>query len=373
MTASCQAVLHPTKIKILRNPLPTSHNSQYRQLNTNYNDKNSNKNITMKLYLSFLLLTASSLTSTSSAFSFITSSKSTTRTTFAVSSPSQLSAIIYGWDGDDDTEGTSTSSLDYLDTGSEVGFGACTPTGNDLAETFNDDRDRTGSFARLAVAFSPPERGLSIKDIERVEVVCVREGQIELEAILCESGGCVSLSIPIKFPNDCGEEWMTTGCVTRNLDALEGTAETTLKVMSQQAAQQLSSADLEELCQLNDKVEYPSWWVPPECDAHLADDCEAIKRLMNQEDFVKTIAALARDGLQNAGQGYSNYYDVKKARVAAVGPAGMCLRVAVTSVDKVEGFEILDVMYPFGGEPVKTADALRAVVLGAVAAAEEKI
>jgi len=45
MTASCQAVLHPTKIKILRNPLPTSHNSQYRQLNTNYNDNNNNKKL----------------------------------------------------------------------------------------------------------------------------------------------------------------------------------------------------------------------------------------------------------------------------------------------------------------------------------------
>lgn len=289
---------------------------------------------------------------------------------------SALFAIIYGWDGEDteEEETTSSSTPSYFGFGSELGAESCPPDGIAVAESLSNDRDRMGSFARLAVAFSPPERGLGIQDIERVEVTCVRDNKIELEAMLCEHTGCVSLSVPIQFPNDCGGEWLDSGCVIQNLDALENKAESYfISTASSANEQTLDNADLEELCLLNENVAYPNWWVPPECDANLAADCNNIKSLLNEAEFHRDIVTLAQDGLGHHVVGQSGDYIVRRAKVAAVGPAGICLKVAAVQQSLPgRGVQYMDVVYPFGGTPVKDADALRAVVLGVIAAAEDQ-
>jgi hypothetical protein len=287
-------------------------------------------------------------------------------------SSSVLSAIIYGWDGDDDTaENSPTYTTDFQ---SELGMGQCSPVGTAVADRLTYDSDKAGSLARLAVAFSPPGRALTLKDIEQVHVICVREDHIEIEAIVCEDGGCVSLNVPVKFPKACqaDSEWLE-GCVMRNLEELDEEAEGALLVKEREEFEN-DPQDLEELCQLNsNKIDdYPSWWVPPECNADMVADCDNIRRLLNEDEFSQDVGALAQDvlnGLQT-GEGYA----VKKARIAVVGPAGICLKVRaqyqIENKDGVKPIHILDVMYPFGGPPMQDVESLRAAVLGAVVAAE---
>jgi hypothetical protein len=279
-------------------------------------------------------------------------------------STSSLAALIYGWDGGDDSE-----EFAYTDSQFDVGMGQCSPVGTAVAESLSYDTDKAGHLARLAVAFSPPERSLTLQDIEKIHIVCVREDHIEIEAIICEDGGCVSLNIPVKFPKACDaqSEWME-GCVMRNLEELDVEAESTLLIMEEEREDE---EDLDELCQLNSKVQYPSWWVPPECDNTLVAECDNIKRLLNDEEFQPDIAALAQDVLNESVE---EGYVVKSVRVAIVGPAGICFKVRAEYQMSLEfdkkPIHILDVMYPFGGEPMTDAESLRAAVLGAVMEAE---
>jgi hypothetical protein len=275
-------------------------------------------------------------------------------------------AIIYGWDGDDTEEDSPT----YTNFQSEVGFDQCSPVGTAVADRLTYDPDKVGSLARLAVAFSPPERALTLADIERVEVICVREDHIEIQAMVCEDGGCVSLAVPVKFPKACqaDSEWLE-GCVMRNLEFLDEQAEAALLI---QEESENDPQDLDELCQLNSKIDYPSWWIPPECNANLLVDCNNIRGLLNEDEFSQDVGALAQDVL-NGWKG-GEVYTVKNARIAAVGPAGICLKVRaqyqLQDEDGDKPIHILDVMYPFGDVPMHDAASLRAAVLGALAAAE---
>jgi hypothetical protein len=320
--------------------------------------------------IALLLLLAAPLVE---SFSVVPQGQQTASTISGASALSQLSAIIYGWDGEDTEEEETSPSSSYFGFDSEFGSESCPPDGMAVAQSLTNDKERMGSFARLAAAFSPPERGISIKDIERVEVICVRDNRIELEAMLCENTGCVSLSVPIQFPTDCGE-WMDSGCVIQNLDALDTRADSVLvSTMKSNSELNLDNADLDELCLLNENVAYPSWWVPPECNADLVADCDNIKALLNEAEFHRDIVALAQDGLSHHVVGQSGDYLVQRAKVATIGPAGICLKVAALQQSQPGiGTQYMDVVYPFGGEPVRDAKALRAVVLGAIAAAEDK-
>lgn len=233
-----------------------------------------------------------------------------------------------------------------------------------MAESLSYDPDRVGSLARLAVAFSPPERALSLDIIENVEVICVREDSIDIQAILCEEGGCVSVAVPIKFPYECDSntEWLE-GCVRRNLEELDETASLTLRSVG-------TNGDNDDLCVLESDIDYPSWWIPPGCSEAMSAECTIMRNILNEDEFQKDIIALAQDSLNHAstdGEGYT----VKEAKVAAIGPAGLCFKVrAEYRLDAGNPTHVLDVMYPFGGEPRNDPGELRATVLGVVATAE---
>mmetsp|Transcript_35484 Transcript_35484/g.86018 ORF Transcript_35484/g.86018 Transcript_35484/m.86018 type:complete len:392 (+) Transcript_35484:95-1270(+) len=298
----------------------------------------------------------------------------------------RLNAIIYGWDGEDSDETDTAATLipSYMGIESEVGIDACPPEGLEVAMSLTQDRGRMGSFARLAAAFSPPERGIGIQDIEKVEVICVREDQIELEAILCENYGCVTLAVPIQFPTECGDN-LDLGCAIQNLDTLDIRAETIVSKM-QASLEELSleNADLDELVELNDKMSFPNWWVLPADTpnaASLTKECESIQSLLNEAEFHSEIVALAQDGMEkNANIGNTGWttkltsdYQVQRAKVAAVGPSGICMKVAAIQQSQPgRGTQYLDVAYPFSASvtPIQDATALRANVLGVIAAAD---
>jgi hypothetical protein len=312
-----------------------------------------------------LLLFLSALVSLSSGFGGVALPRRGRRgARDIVTTTSSRPALIYGWDGDDSSD--DQPSYKGIESDYDV---QCTPAGLAMADALSYDRARAGHLARLAVAFSPPDRTFSLQDIEKIDVTCVKQDSIDIEAILCEDGGCVSLNVPVMFPQNCGahgEDYLE-GCVMHNIDELNTQAEGILTAMEE--AQQ-NEPDYDELCMLaNAKVELPHWWVPPECDATLARDCDGIKSLLNEAEFQPDVKALAQTTLRTSPNG--DGYVVQTARVAAVGPAGIAMKVlAEYQNDYNRPKHTLDVMFPFGGEPHTNIDSLRAAVLGAVASAE---
>ena len=156
--------------------------------------------------------------------------------------------IIYGWDGeieeDDHTTTTTTTTTmkttpPLLDLELDVSTSS-TSTGRStiLAERITQDRDKTASLARLAAAFSPPERALNVEHITDVSVVDVTHSHIELAAMVCDgnSEGCVSLFVPVNFKQECppvgfeddDDFGLLESCVKSNIDALDVEAELNL-------------------------------------------------------------------------------------------------------------------------------------------------
>jgi hypothetical protein len=147
----------------------------------------------------------------------------------------------------------------------------------------------------------------------------------------------------------------------RNLEELDESASSTLNKNSK------ADDGQDDLCLLDaSDVDFPSWWVPPGCDEAMAAECTNMRNILNENEFKSDIIALAQDSLNHAGEGYA----VKEAKVAAIGPAGLCFKVrAVAAREPQNPTHILDVLYPFGVN-LQDSEALRATVLGAVATAE---
>ena len=179
----------------------------------------------------FKQLVLLSIASSSAAFSHHRHvSGIATRARLGLDSPSntQLPVLIYGWDGeveeDDTTSGSSTSVLDFS-------LPAAAP--NALAESISQDTEKTASLARLAAAFSPPERALRVEDIKDVHVVNVTNKHIEIVAMICDgtSEGCVSLFVPVDFKQECLpvgyeiDDSSLESCVRSNIDDLDVDAE----------------------------------------------------------------------------------------------------------------------------------------------------
>jgi hypothetical protein len=109
----------------------------------------------------------------------------------------------------------------------------------------------------------------------------------------------------------------------------------------------------------------------------MAEECRSIRKLLNEEDFQPDIHALARQALNESNEeGF-----VEKVGVAAVGPAGLILRVlteeaqnhpvkimAVTMLPSNDIVNILEIPVAFRTEAANTED-LRASLLGTVASA----
>ena len=79
---------------------------------------------------------------------------------------SSLHLLIYGWEGEEDEE----CSTEGIFSGEETAPpSVCSPVGVALAESIQSGQDKVGTLARLAVAFSPPERRIELDAIENVQ------------------------------------------------------------------------------------------------------------------------------------------------------------------------------------------------------------
>ena len=284
----------------------------------------------------------STTTVTRTSRTMMTTSRTTATTTF-------LPALIYGWDDADDDEKTSVTMTPF-----DTGVNHCPPTGIAVAQSLSVDPDRVGSLARLAVAFAPPGQALKLDQIEKVDVLCVAHDHIDIQAIICEDGGCVSLAVPVRLPYTCDDGGLQ-GCVIQNLDELDTSAQSTLQ--RSQGSEGLDSP----------VAQFPAWWVHP--SFFLEAECISMLSILNEADFAPDVRALAHDALQKSLQSEAHTYPVQNARVANIGPAGIAMKVQAQQTGGTSRSVILDVMYAFP-QPMQDAEALRAAILGAVATAE---
>jgi hypothetical protein len=291
-------------------------------------------------------------------------------------------AIIYGWDDyeeeGEDVDNRKSSSSSSTTTPKPFSFDtttsdlpgllsrdSCDAQGAAVAEELTTQK--LDSLARLAFSFRPKEHeGLKLQDIEQVHVLCVNANEIQMEAILCENMGCVSLHIPVAFPTRCeggggrGGDFQT--CVLNNIQALDASAETTVQ-------QHLSDGDKNLPSLLSQPLSSPpNWWVEPSND-EVQKECSLLQDILTEdlEEFKTELLALAKEGLAKEDD---TSFQFEHARCAKVGPAGMGLK----AVGRNTGESILftmDVWFPFGGTPHATAKGLRAAVLGAVASASD--
>ena len=217
-------------------------------------------------------------------------------------------------------------------------------------------------LARLAVAFSPLERAIQLQDIEHVSVISIDDTSIDIEAMLCENDGCVSLSVPISFPHSCSGSDDYETCVVDNIGTLDVRANQALLQSSWESKLREQGLDVDQQKQLlrdPTNLVYPSWWIP----ATVAEDClqesNAILELLNDGEFSQEVHALATRGLvqqQQQSQEENVPPLVELAVVTAVGPAGLMLCALNPELD------VHQIPLAFS-TPASTVESLRTAVL----------
>ncbi len=247
-----------------------------------------------------------------------------------------------------------------------------------IAEHLTCNKDREASLARLAVAFSPPDRSVKLEDIHRVHIIEVRNDHIEISAVVCDEADCLTLLVPVTFPHDCNVSDDESSdsmeeCVLDNIFELDVEAQEVLR--QRQIEKQLEASDQErELLNAlysSDDIHLPSWWKPPVND-DMVEECQKIKGILNQDEFRSQVKALASDGLAFCDDG--DLFEIHRAAVCSIGPAGFYFRAIATkkmqSAKKNVSYTILEIPNKaFDGE-ISEASELRAAVLGIVASVE---
>mmetsp|Transcript_32775 Transcript_32775/g.79682 ORF Transcript_32775/g.79682 Transcript_32775/m.79682 type:complete len:535 (+) Transcript_32775:248-1852(+) len=345
-------------------------------------------------------------------------------------------AIIYGWDeyedpadaekkDNDDSNnvkkkkdgggGTPYVTADNFDYSPFAPTQECPTVGASVAETLSGNIDRTGSLARLAVRFARVQNEehseLPIEEIENVRVLCVHSNSIELEATLCETHGCVSLHVPISFPTACsttngagdggdGAEAHFEACVLQHLESLDdeddddaaAVTATSISTSSSSSLSPSSSAAaandiIQQWMDSTELTNVPAWWVDASTvSPELVKESTTLQDILNEDEFIDELKALARDALKGTTIESGVPYDsliVEKSKCLSISHTGIALKIVGKRTDIVDSTNrmILDVFYPFESgkksspdssgmsHPAPPPDALRKAVLGAVALA----
>ena len=227
------------------------------------------------------------------------------------------------------------------------------------------------SLARLACAFAPPGHGIHLQDLETVNVLSVDETHIEINAVLCEAQGCVTVAVPVTFPHPCtleGDADNVTQCILDNIDELDHQAE---GMLAELEWKETHFEEIQDHLRIhlalvdNDVMEHPSWWVFPNDSPGMVGECQSVRELLNEADFQTEIKLLATQLIQDSEEEYL----VEQAGIAEVGAAGIILRAYVKQFrldEEEDETKIVEIPFKFG-EVATTVDDLRASVLGIIA------
>mmetsp|Transcript_16105 Transcript_16105/g.22925 ORF Transcript_16105/g.22925 Transcript_16105/m.22925 type:complete len:377 (+) Transcript_16105:120-1250(+) len=320
-----------------------------------------------------------------------------TRQTRVRSFPICAFATIYGWD-DEESETAYYAEKNVLEEHPNYDYvyreNVSRVQNENLAIALSENPERQALLARLASAFSPEGLSLPIENLTHVKVVAVDSKHIEISAIVCEDEQCVTILVPISFAKECslGDNCNNIeNCVLQNLFDLDGYAysilndKNTKKLGSHHQSIDISCEewDTKQLASLYTKqrIEYPPWWVLPERDTELEDQCETIKRLLNGENFKLELLALTKMGM-SCSKEFNSFTSVDGATVSAIGPAGFCFKVMASKTCDIDGLslekeeivsDVLELSVPFRHEPVTDADALKTAVLSAITTAMDRI
>jgi hypothetical protein len=283
-----------------------------------------------------------------------------------VKKPSPLSATIFSYDEESDSQ---TSSFDASSSILDENYPDATSS---VSTLISNDDTKMSSLARLAVAFSPPGQSLDLEQIRDLQIVNVDPSHIEISAVVCDEMQCVTLLVPINFPHSCGSTTGMEECVLENIDELDEEAQGVIQKRNEIEHYQASSQHaldediMSALHASTENVELPNWWISPETNRDLVEECQLIRRLLNQEAYMNEVIALASIGLQEE---MMHDVNIAKAIVMAVGPSGLYFRAATTNQDGT--YTILDIPLrlrgPDGSQTLNDPESLRAAVLGAIA------
>jgi hypothetical protein len=165
----------------------------------------------------------------------------------------------------------------------------------------------SAALARLAVAYSPKDRTLNVKNINHVSVLNLSDDHIDIEALVCDDESCVSLAVPVSFPNNCKDTLTVSEfefCVIENLGELNTYASQTVnEILSasdeDQKIDEEAAIVARELRSEKD-IEYPDWWEYPNLNMDLAKRCEAVRKILNEDEFQFDMQRLVSRTLENA-------------------------------------------------------------------------
>jgi hypothetical protein len=205
-------------------------------------------------------------------------------------------------------------------------------------------------LARLAVGHNP-HGGLHLQQIEQVSVRNVAPSHVDIEAVVCEQDGCVSLLVPVPFTQPCAPSAFED-CVVRQIQELDS-------VQLQKATFPLETTA---------PIEYPSWWIYPTATATLefAQECTALLGILQEPTFRDDVRTVVTKELRRMlSLEAADVVQVQQAHAVAVGPCGLIFRVSALYYGQPE---VVDVPVPFAaGGLVSVSDqdprALREAVL----------
>ena len=296
------------------------------------------------------VVTAALLLSTDSADAFAPGPRQPARRAFVVSSStsSRLQGTIYYPDGSTEDD-SSTSSLYENEPETKRPVGIVDPA-------------MKGPLARLAAKHQP---GLKENQIDQINIIGCTNSHCDIEAVLCEDFGCVSLSVPVALLNPCLEDDAFADCVMENLNVLDQNLGTDNAEPASQADLEAHQRMLTELQNTNN-VKYPKWWQHPDGDLQFAQQCESLVSILNEPDFAPDVMKLV---LRHVIVDPEDNLFIGEAAVVAVGPSGMIVRASAMvreeGGERAKLVEMIQVPLQFD-QKAETPEILREYVLSMV-------
>ena len=233
----------------------------------------------------------------------------------------------------------------------------------------------SAALARLACAFAPEGHEIHPSDLMSAHVVSVDNDRIEISAAVCETGGCVTLFVPVDFPRYCSLAELEA-CVIENVQELDDTA---MERIQQQEYNHNNREELEaaeesfvKLQSAEPDDEMPLWWISAE-EHHgsynlsnnlMIEECQNMKSLLNEAEFrgdLKTVATKA------CVEAYPlDSFFLNQAAVSSIGPAGLIVKAHVSFGAGEDSHVVsLPVAFP---STANSSEDLRSYVLGVVEA-----
>jgi len=313
----------------------------------------------------FLLLTS---LSASAAAAFVPQPGGAARRTFVVvavsngrsTSSSRLHGVIYYPDGSTEDDSSTNNGILFEDSvPTKRPAGLQSPAWN-------------APLARLAAKHAPDAgHNLDVTAIEQISIIGCTDYKCDIEAVVCEDDGCVSLSVPVGLLNPCdqGDDSGYDDCVMENLERLDQTlgdaavehAPASAASKEDVLAHQRMLAELQNPA----NVKYPKWWHVPTDNLELSQQSESLLQILSEPDFAPDIMKLV---LKHVIVDPGDNLFVGEAAVVAVGPAGliiMCTAMLREADDRAKLMEMIQVPLQFE-QLALTPETLRDAVLAMV-------